>query len=164
LRRKVAKITTQFAEVQRAVGEVKTVARQVGDLKRLFSNVKSRGGWSEAQIKATLDDILPPGSYEMNKCVSPATADVVEFALKLPMQGGEAPAYLAVDAKFPTEDCTRLLEAAEVGDLAAEKTAHTALEARIRQEAKRSRPNTSRRPTPSNGQICICPAKAYMPR
>jgi DNA recombination protein RmuC len=57
-----AKITTQFAEVQQAVGEVKNVAGQVGDLKRLFSNVKSRGGWGEAQVKATLDDILPANS------------------------------------------------------------------------------------------------------
>jgi DNA recombination protein RmuC len=132
-----AKITTQFAEVQQAVGEVRTVAGQVGDLKRLFSNVKSRGGWSEAQVKAALDDVLPPGSYETNKCVNPATADAVEFALKLPMQGGGAPVYLAVDAKFPTEDYTRLLEAAEASDLGAEKAARTALEARIRQEAKK---------------------------
>ena len=73
-----AKITTQFAEVQQAVGEVKTVAGQVGDLKRLFSNVKSRGGWGEAQVKATLDDILPPGSYETNMRVNPETADTVE--------------------------------------------------------------------------------------
>jgi DNA recombination protein RmuC len=131
------KITTQFTEVQQAVGEVKKVAGQVGDLKRMFSNIKSRGGWSEAQVRAALDDVLPPGSYEMNKRVNPATADTVEFALKLPMQGDGAPVYLAVDAKFPTEDYTRLLEAAEVSDSAAEKAARTALEARIRQEAKK---------------------------
>lgn len=131
-----AKITTQFAEVQQAVGEVKTVAGQVGDLKRLFSNVKSRGGWGEAQVKATLDDILPPNSYEMNKCVNPATADTVEFALRLPIQGG-APVYLAVDAKFPVEDYTRLLEAVDIGDPAAEKAARSGLEARIRMEARK---------------------------
>ncbi len=131
-----AKIATQFAEVQQAVGEVKTVAGQVGDLKKLFSNVKSRGGWGEAQVKATLDDILPPQSYEVNKCVNPATADTVEFALRMPMQGG-APVYLAVDAKFPVEDYTRLLEAADAGDAVAEKQARTALEARIRQEARK---------------------------
>ena len=131
-----AKITTQFAEVQQAVGEVKTVAGQVGDLKKLFSNVKSRGGWGEAQVKATLDDILPPNSYEMNKCVNPATADTVEFALRLPVQGG-SPVYLAVDAKFPVEDYTRLLEAVDAADPAAEKAARAGLEARIRLEAKK---------------------------
>jgi DNA recombination protein RmuC len=131
-----AKITAQFAEVQQAVGEVKTVAGQVGDLKKLFSNVKSRGGWGEAQVKATLDDILPPNAYETNKCVNPATADTVEFALKLPMQGG-APVYLAVDAKFPVEDYTRLLEAVEAADPLAEKNARMALETRIRQEARK---------------------------
>lgn len=131
-----AKITTQFAEVQQAVGEVKTVASQVGDLKRLFSNVKSRGGWGEAQVKATLDDILPPGSYETNLRVNPATADTVEFALRLPGQG-ETPVYLSIDAKFPVEDYTRLLEAIDASDPAAEKAAKTALEAQIRMEARK---------------------------
>ncbi len=131
-----AKISTQFAEVQQAVGEVKTVAGQVGDLKRLFTNVKSRGGWGEAQVKATLDDILPPGSYEMNMKVNPATSDAVEFALKLPVQGG-APVYLAIDAKFPVEDYGRLLEAVEAADPVAEKAAKTALEQQIRMEAKK---------------------------
>jgi DNA recombination protein RmuC len=131
-----AKITTQFAEVQQAVGEVKTVVGQVGDLKRLFSNVKSRGGWGEAQVKATLDDILPPGSYETNMRINPATSDTVEFALRMPMQGG-APVYLTVDAKFPVEDYTRFLAAVDVGDAAAEKAAKTALEARIRMEARK---------------------------
>jgi DNA recombination protein RmuC len=131
-----AKITTQFAEVQQAVGEVKTVAGQVGDLKRLFSNVKSRGGWGEAQVKATLDDILPPNSYEVNKCVNPATADTVEFALRLPVQGG-SPVYLAVDAKFPVEDYTRLLDAVDAADPVAERQARVALEGRIRLEARK---------------------------
>jgi len=131
-----AKITTQFAEVQQAVGEVKTVAGQVGDLKRLFSNVKSRGGWGEAQVKATLDDILPPGSYETNMRVNPATADTVEFALRLPMQGG-SPVYLAIDAKFPVEDYTRFLEAIDASDPVAEKAAKTALEGQIRMEARK---------------------------
>ena len=131
-----AKITTQFAEVQQAVGEVKKVADQVGDLKRLFSNVKSRGGWGEAQVKATLDDILPPGSYETNMRINPATLDTVEFALRLPVQGG-APVYLAIDAKFPVEDYTRLLEAVDAADPVAEKAAKTALEGQIRMEARK---------------------------
>ena len=131
-----AKITTQFAEVQQAVGEVKNVAGQVGDLKRLFANVKSRGGWGEAQVKATLDDILPPGSYETNMRVNPATSDTVEFALRLPGQNAE-PVYLAIDAKFPVEDYTRFLAAIEAADTVAEKAAKTALEAQIRMEARK---------------------------
>ena len=131
-----AKITTQFAEVQQAVGEVKTVAGQVGDLKRLFSNVKSRGGWGEAQVKATLDDLLPVGSYETNMRINPATNDTVEFALRLPMQGG-SPVYLAIDAKFPVEDYTRLLDAIDASDPVAEKAAKTALEGQIRTEARK---------------------------
>jgi DNA recombination protein RmuC len=131
-----AKITTQFAEVQQAVGEVKTVAGQVGDLKRLFSNVKSRGGWGEAQVKATLDDILPPGSYETNMRINPATSDTVEFALRLPMQAG-SPVYLAIDAKFPIEDYTRFLDAIDAGDAAGERAAKAALENRIRLEARK---------------------------
>ena len=72
----------------------------------------------------------------MNKCVNPATADTVEFALRLPVQGG-SPVYLAVDAKFPVEDYTRLLEAADAADPAAEKAARAGLEARIRLEARK---------------------------
>jgi DNA anti-recombination protein RmuC len=78
------RVTEQFAQVQQAIGQVQNVAGQVGDLKRLFSNVKARGGWGEAHIRALLDDVLPAGAYEANLRIGDAGTDVVEFALGCP--------------------------------------------------------------------------------
>lgn len=127
------RVIDQFAAVQKAMGEVQAVTQQVGDLKRLFGNVKTRGGWGETQVKVLLDDLLPPGAYEQNRRLRENSNDAVEFALVLPARGERT--YLAVDAKFPVEDYERLLAAAEIGDAEAERLARMALERRIRAEA-----------------------------
>ena len=129
-----ARVAEQFAAVQQAIGQVQAVASQVGDLKRLFSNVKSRGGWGEAQVDAMLDEHLPPGSYERNKRLRDGGAETVDFALRVPSRGGEE-VWLPIDAKFPTEDYDRLLLANEAGDRDAELVARGQLERRIRTEA-----------------------------
>lgn len=131
------RVTEQFAQVQQAIGQVKDVAGQVGDLKRLFSNVKSRGGWGEAHIQALLDDVLPVGSYESNLRIGDGTGETVEFAVRMPVKGAISDVWLAIDAKFPTEDYDRLLSANEAGDRDAEILARKALDRRIRDEAKR---------------------------
>jgi DNA recombination protein RmuC len=120
--------------VQKAMTDVQVVAAGIGDVKRLFSNVKTRGGWGEAQVRALLDDILPPGSYETNKKLSEDTAEAVEFAIRMPNERGRE-VFLAVDAKFPTEDWERLLIASEAGEAEAERAARRALEQRVRLEA-----------------------------
>lgn len=127
------RVTEQFAHIQQAIGQVKDVTGQIGDLRRLFSNVKARGGWGEAHLQALLDDVLPPGSYETNVRVNDDTGEVVEFALRMPHRDR----WLAIDAKFPAEDYERLLVAAEAGDRDQEQAARKALERRIRDEAKR---------------------------
>jgi len=129
-----ARVVDQFAAVQKAMGEVQAVTTQIVDIKRLFSNVKTRGGWGEAQVKALLDDILPAGSYEMNRKLRDDSAELVEFAIRMPSEGGKE-VFLPVDAKFPTEDYDRLLIAAEAGDADGERAARRALEIRIRGEA-----------------------------
>ena len=129
-----ARVIDQFTAVQKAMTDVQAVTSQIGDIKRIFSNVKTRGGWAEAQVKALLDDILPPGSYETNMRLSDKTAEVVEFAIAMPLKGGER-CYMAVDAKFPTEDYERLISCAESGDSEGEARARTALHRRIRDEA-----------------------------
>lgn len=129
-----ARVIDQFTAVQKAMTDVQAVTSQIGDIKRIFSNVKTRGGWAEAQVKALLDDILPPGSYETNMRLSDKTAEVVEFAIAMPNKGAER-CYMAVDAKFPTEDYERLLTCAETGDNDGEARARTALHRRIRDEA-----------------------------
>jgi DNA recombination protein RmuC len=130
------RVIDQFTAVQKAMSDVQAVTAQIGDIKRLFSNVKTRGGWGETQVKAMLDDILPPGAYETNKKVRPDSDDVVEFAVIMPMRGEIRP-VLPIDAKFPIEDYDRLLAASEAGDIEAERTATRMLERRVRDEARK---------------------------
>jgi DNA recombination protein RmuC len=130
------RVIDQFAAVQKAMGDVQAVTAQIGDIKRLFSNVKTRGGWGETQVRAMLDDILPPGEYLTNCKVRPDSNDVVEFAVRMPMKGEDRP-LLPIDAKFPVEDYERLLAASDAGDAEAERNATRMLERRVRDEAKK---------------------------
>ncbi|HEY1411512.1 MAG TPA: DNA recombination protein RmuC, partial [Rhodopila sp.] len=130
------RVIDQFTAVQKAMGDVQAVTAQIGDIKRLFSNVKTRGGWGETQVRAMLDDILPPGAYETNKKVRPDSDDVVEFAVIMPMRGENRP-VLPIDSKFPVEDYERLLAASEAGDVEAERAATRMLERRVREEARK---------------------------
>lgn len=131
-----ARVIDQFTAVQKAMGDVAAVTAQIGDIKRLFSNVKTRGGWGETQVRALLDDILPPGSYEVNCRVRPESDESVEFAVRMPGRAGAAP-LLSIDAKFPVEDYERMLNAAEVGDVEAERLARKGLERTMREQARR---------------------------
>lgn len=128
------RVLEQFAAVQKAMGEVAAVTAGIGDLKRIFSNVKTRGGWGETQLRALLDDLLPAGSYVSNAIIGEGR--VVEFAVLMPGQGDQRP-LLPIDAKLPLADYERLLDAAEAGDLEAERAARRALEAVLRTEARR---------------------------
>ena len=130
------RVADQFAAVQKAMGDVQAVTAQIGDLKRLFGNVKTRGGWGETQVRAMLDDILPVGAYEVNWKPRAGSDDAVEFAVVMPMRG-ESKCYLPVDAKFPVEDYERLLLALDAGDPEGERVARRALERRVRDEAKK---------------------------
>lgn len=131
-----ARVIDQFAAVQKAMGDVQAVTAQIGDIKRLFGNVKARGGWGEAQLRAMLDDVLPPGAYEANWKL-PARDEMVDFSVRMPARGATAAPRLPVDAKFPAEDYERLLAAAEAGDAEAERAARRGLERRVREEARR---------------------------
>ncbi|MBV8576349.1 MAG: DNA recombination protein RmuC [Acetobacteraceae bacterium] len=131
-----SRVIDQFTAVQKAIGDVQAVTAQIGDIKRLFSNVKTRGGWGEAQVRAMLDDVLPPGSYETNCKLRADSDEAVEFAVLMPMRGTERP-FLPIDAKFPVEDYERLLTASEAGDTDAERAARRGLERRVRDEARK---------------------------
>nr|WP_321984283.1 DNA recombination protein RmuC [uncultured Lichenicoccus sp.] len=138
------RVLEQFGAVQKAMGEVAAMTAQIGDLKRLFSNVKTRGGWGEAQLRAILDDVLPTGAYESNCRLAAGSAEVVEFAVRMPMRGGSGrgspgspPPLLAIDSKFPTEAYERLLQAVEQVDADGERTARRALEQMVRLEARK---------------------------
>src|ERR1700722_14145664 len=131
-----SRVIDQFAAVQKAIGEVSAVAAGIGDIKRLFSNVKTRGGWAETQVRALLDDILPPDSWLANHKVRPDSDEMVEFAIIMPMRGARRP-VLPVDAKFPMEDHERLIAASAAGDQDAERAALRGLERRVRDEARK---------------------------
>ncbi len=130
------RVIDQFTAVQKAMVDVQAVTAQIGDLKKIFSNVKSRGGWGETQLKALLDDLLPEGSIVTNARLREHSAEVVEFAVRMPVRGESRP-LLPIDAKFPTSDYERLLEAVEAGDLEGERAARRAFETRLRLEARK---------------------------
>ena len=130
------RVIDQFTAVQKAMGDVQAVTAQIGDIKRLFSNVKTRGGWGEAQVRAMLDDILPAGAYETNRKLHPDSDDAVEFVVLMPGRGDDRP-LLPIDAKFPVQDYERLLAAVDAGDSDAERAASRRLETTVRQQAKK---------------------------
>lgn len=131
-----ARVVDQFTAVQKALGDVQAVTAQIGDIKRLFTNVKTRGGWGEAQLRAMLEDVLPMGSFEANRKLREDSDDMVDFAVAMPMRGG-VKVWLPVDAKFPVEDYERLIIAAEAGDTEGERQARRGLERRLRDESRK---------------------------
>jgi DNA recombination protein RmuC len=123
-------VSENLEAVQRGLGEMQTLATGVGDLKRVLTNVKSRGTWGEVQLGALLEDILTPEQYARNVNIDRSTREAVEFAIKLPGRGGEdteSPVWLPIDSKFPQEDYQRLMEASEAADQKAEEAASSAL-------------------------------------
>jgi len=127
--------------VQAGLGEMRTLAAGVGDLKRVLVNVKNRGTWGEVQLVSIVEDMLAPGQYELNVAVRAGAAERVEVAVKLPGRDAdnEAPVWLPVDAKFPKEDYERLLDARERGDAPAAEEAAKMLERRFKLSAKEIR-------------------------
>ncbi|MGN2246545.1 DNA recombination protein RmuC [Frateuria sp. GZRR35] len=132
-------VSERLEAVQRGLGEMQSLANGVGDLKRVLSNVKSRGILGEVQLGALLEQLLTPEQYESNVVTVPGSNERVEFAIRMPGQGDVAQLYLPIDAKFPVEDYQRLLEAQELADAEAAAVAGRALEVRVREEAKRIR-------------------------
>ncbi|MBN8449062.1 MAG: DNA recombination protein RmuC [Candidatus Accumulibacter sp.] len=136
-------VSDRLEQVHRGLGEMQTLATGVGDLKRVLTNVKTRGTWGEVQLEALLDQLLTAEQYGKNVATRPDSPDRVEFAIRLPgLATGEdeqRPVWLPIDAKFPLEDYQRLLDAQERADPPALDTAIKALEVRLRDEAKKIR-------------------------
>jgi DNA recombination protein RmuC len=129
-------VTEQLGRVQLGLGEMKDLANGVGDLKRVLTNVKTRGGFGEVQLGLLLDQMLSPEQYITNARIREDSQESVEYAIRMPgTQDGE-PVLLPVDAKFPREAWERLEDAQSRGDQAAMKDAGNKLEAVIRASAK----------------------------
>ena len=131
-----AQVSERLESVYKGLGEMHTLASGVGDLKKVLTNVKTRGIWGEMQLGALIRQTLAPGQYEENIAVVPGSAERVEFAVCLPDRNGNS-VYLPIDSKFPQEDYLRLVEASQGTDAAALESARKALQQRILAEAKR---------------------------
>ena len=131
-------VSDRLEQVHKGLGEMQTLALGVGDLKKVLTNVKSRGIWGEIQLGNILEQILTPDQYHINIATKKNTQEKVEYAIRLPGKGGDGEeVLLPIDAKFPQEDFQRLIEASEIGDIAAMEEAGKQLENRIKAEAKR---------------------------
>jgi DNA recombination protein RmuC len=141
LERRLSESFKQVSErlelVHKGLGEMQTLAIGVGDLKRVLSNVKTRGVMGEVQLAAILEQVLTPDQYDTHVATRPGSRERVEFAVKFPGRGGDAGhVWLPIDAKFPLEDYQRLQDAQEAGDPVMAEAAAKALEARVRLEAR----------------------------
>ncbi len=125
----------QLAEVYKGLGEMQSLASGVGDLKKILSNVKTRGILGEIQLGAILEQILSREQYAENIATKQGSREVVEFAVKLPTEGGDT-IYLPIDSKFPGETYGRLRDAYDSGDMAEINACLKALDTRIKSEAK----------------------------
>ncbi|EMS32461.1 DNA recombination protein RmuC [Mariniradius saccharolyticus AK6] len=128
-------VSKQLLEVQKGLGEMQHLATGVGDLKRVLSNVKTRGMLGEYQLQGILENILTPDQIATNINLHAGTAERVEFAVKMPGSGDDGPVYLPIDAKFPQETYYRLLDAYESGDKNTIETARIELFKAIRKSA-----------------------------
>lgn len=130
-------VSERLEQVHKGLGEMQALAVGVGDLKKVLTNVKTRGSWGEVQLGALLEQLLTADQYAAQVRVRPRSTETVDFAIRLPgRDDGDTPVWLPIDAKFPKEDYERLSDAAERGDAAGVETAVRQLEARIRQEAR----------------------------
>jgi DNA recombination protein RmuC len=130
-------VAERLEQVYRGLGEMQTLARDVGSLNRVLTNVKTRGIFGEVQLAALLEQVFTPEQFASNVETVPGTGARVEFALKLPGQRDDGqPIWLPIDAKFPREDYERLLDAQERADAPAAELAGRAIETRLRLEAK----------------------------
>ncbi|RDI97261.1 DNA recombination protein RmuC [Dyella solisilvae] len=134
-----ALVSERLEQVQRGLGEMQNLAAGVGDLKRVLTNVKTRGILGEVQLGALLEQLLTTDQYDANVATIPGSSERVEFAVRMPGPADDAALYLPIDAKFPVEDYQRLLDAQEAADADAAAQAGRALEVRVREEAKRIR-------------------------
>nr|WP_281985184.1 DNA recombination protein RmuC [Azonexus hydrophilus] len=126
-------VSDRLEQVHRGLGEMQNLAAGVGDLKRVLSNVKTRGTWGEVQLAALLEQLLTPAQYAANVATRPGSNERVDFAIRLPGRAEAEVVWLPVDAKFPIEDYQRLIDAQDPESVEA---AAKAIETRLKLEAR----------------------------
>lgn len=130
-------VSERLELVHKGLGEMQNLASDVSDFKRVLTNVKTRGTWGEVQLENLLEQVFIKDHYDKQVRVNPKTADVVDFAIRLPDKSSERGfIYLPIDAKFPLEDYQRLVVAQEKGELEVAAAAQKAMVNRVKIEAK----------------------------
>ena len=152
-------VSERLEQVHKGLGEMQSLATGVGDLKRVLTNVKSRGTWGEVQLGALLEQILVPEQYARNVETRRGSGERVEYAIRLPGREGQKQVWLPIDSKFPTEDYERLTVAHERADPAAIEEAAKALETRIKLEAKKIRDKYLEPPETTDFAILFVPTE-----
>ena len=128
-------VNSQLADVHRGIGEMRELAANVTDLKKVLGNVKTRGVWGEVLLKNLLEELFAPEQYVANAAIPEGSQQRVEFALKIPCQGGDE-MLLPIDSKFPQEDYVRLMDAEAAGDQALREKCARMLERALLEQAK----------------------------
>jgi DNA recombination protein RmuC len=152
-------VSERLEQVQRGLGEMQQLATGVGDLKRVLTNVKTRGIFGEVQLGALLEQVLTTEQYDSNVATVPGSSERVEFAVRLPGSEAGRIVRLPIDAKFPREDYERLLDAQDRVDPDAVAAAAAALERRIRDEAKKIRDKYVAPPHTTDFALLFLPAE-----
>ena len=130
-------VADRLEQVHKGLGEMQTLARDVGSLNRVLTNVKTRGIYGEVQLAGLLEQVFTAEQYAANVATVPGSSERVEFAIRLPGQRADGvPLWLPIDAKFPREDYERLLEAQDRADPVGVETAGKAIENRLKLEAR----------------------------
>ena len=153
-------VSGQLENVYRGLGEMRTLTQGVGDLKRVLTGVKTRGVWGEARLRALITDNLTPSQFAENVEIVPGSGERVEFAVRLPGKGEDAPVWLPVDSKFPMEDYQRLVEAAESGDAKETARCGQALENALTEQARRIHSKYIRVPHSTDFAVMFLPTES----
>ncbi|MDR0249808.1 MAG: DNA recombination protein RmuC [Burkholderiales bacterium] len=152
-------VADRLEQVYKGLGEMQTLAVGVGDLKRVLSNVKTRGGWGEVQLAALLSEMLTPQQYSENVETVPGSGARVEFAVRLPGRDAHQPCWLPIDAKFPLDHWQRLQEALESADMLAAEEARRALEIFLKTEAKKVQEKYVKPPYTTDFAVLFVPSE-----
>ena len=153
-------VSERLEQVHRGLGEMQSLATGVGDLKRVLTNVKSRGTWGEVQLGALLGDLLQPGQYAQNVATRPGSKERVEYAVRFPGRSDDgSPCWLPIDAKFPLDDWQRLQDAIERADAPSVETSRRALEQFFKVQARMIRDKYVESPHTTDFAILFVPTE-----
>ena len=152
-------VSERLEAVHQGLGEMQNLANGVGDLKKVLTNVKTRGTWGEIALGELLDSVLTPDQYQRNVAIKRGSQERVDFAIRLPGREEEGTVWLPIDAKFPTEDYHRLVEAEERGELETAELARKGLEERVLAEARSIRDKYVSPPKTTDFAVLFLPSE-----